>query len=199
VRGAALFGILLLLDLPAIAQTPGALPLRDRARYQVKEIAGPSSLLSAGAISGIRLWYGEPREWGQGMAGFGRRYGYTMAGRAVNNGIKFGAGALIGDDPRYVPSQAKGLGTRIRYAIVHTFILPRRDGGTIFAWSRLAGDYGSGFISNAWYPARYGGPGHALVRGTLSLSGDIGANLFREFWPDVRKRIFRKRPSKHYN
>jgi len=32
----------------------------------------------------------------------------------------------------------------------------------------------------------------AFINGSLSIAADAGANLFLEFWPDIKKRLRRK-------
>jgi hypothetical protein len=155
-------------------------------------IAGPGSLFTAGLGAGIGQWRDEPPEWGQGGAGYGRRFGNHMAANALKQAISFGAGAALREDPRYFRSGKKGLWPRAWSAIERTFIIPKQGGGDGLAYSRLLGAYGGGFLSNTWYPGR-GGPAEAVLRGSIMLGGDVGGNLFREFWPEIRTRVFGKR------
>jgi hypothetical protein len=170
------------------AQTPGQLTLADRFRYHALATAGPLAAFTGSASAGIRQWLDAPPEWGQGMEGFGRRLGYCTADRAAKNAIEFAAGALLREDPRYFRSREHGAGARIRHALVRTFLVPNENGATSFAYARVMGAYGGGFVSNLWRPQRLSNPGHAVLRGSVMLAGEAGGNVFREFWKKLRRK-----------
>ncbi len=178
----------------ALAQAPGdRFSLGDRLRFHAERVAGPGALFTAAAGAGIGQWRDEPSEWGQGGTGYGRRIGNHAAANALKQAISFGAGAALREDPRYFRSGRKGFWPRARSAIERTFLVPGQDGGEGVAYSRLVGAYGAGFLSNTWYPGRGGNPGEAVLRGSIMLGGDVGGNFFREFWPDIKNRVFGKR------
>ncbi len=162
---------------------------RERAGFQVQSAANPLSLLVAGFSAGINQWRDHPSEWGQGMSGYGRRFGYRLARHGVSQGIEFGVGAVLGEDPRYHPSNRAGFWPRTWYAVSRSFVA-RRNGGNTFAFSRMAGHYGSAFIANTWLPERLTQPGDALARGTVSIGWDAAKNVFLEFWPDLKRKFF---------
>ncbi len=189
ILGAALF----VFATGALAQEPGGhLTLGYRFRSQVLSIAGPGSLGSAAAGAGIGQWRDEPSEWGQGGSGYARRFGYHMATSAANRMICFGAGALLREDPRYFRSGKPGFWPRALSAIGQTFLVPREGGTRTVAYSRLMGAYGAGFLSNTWHPPHANRPHDAILRGTIMLGGEVGNNFFREFWPDIKSRLFGK-------
>jgi len=176
------------------AQTPGQLTLEDRFRYHTLATVGPLAAFTGSAATGIRQWMDAPPEWGQGMEGFGRRFGYCTANRAATNAIELAAGALLREDPRYFRSRDRGIGARIRHALVRTFRVPNENGATSFAYARVVGAYGGGFVANLWQPERLSNPGRAVLRGSVTLAGDAGGNVFREFWPDLRRILRPKHP-----
>jgi hypothetical protein len=166
--------------------------LEDRYKYLFWSIAGPGAAIKSVAVAGIAQWRDKPTEWGQGMDGYGRRIGYRYLRRSVNNSVEFSVGALIGEDPRYFRARNPGLWGRVGHATKSVFVSPTADGGRRFAFARFAGAYGGAWISNAWYPQRLQSPEDVLRRGSYSLGGEILGNLWREFWPDVRRRVFRR-------
>lgn len=187
-RLSALAALLVLIG-PAAAQTPGTLTVADRLSHHALATAGPIAIFTTSAAAGIRQWMGEPHEWGHGMAGYGRRVGYYTANRGANNAIQFAAGSLLREDPRYFPSGDGTWRRRTRHALVRTFLITKPSGAASFAYSRMLGSYGGGFLANLWYPDRMRTPGGALLRGTISLAGEAGGNVFREFWPSLKKRL----------
>ena len=182
---------------PLQAQTatpPNYVPLSagEKAAVFGKRIVAPSSLAKSAFMAGVNQYQDSPEEWGQGLAGFGRRYGHKLATRGIENGIGLLVAVPLHEDPRYVHAEDAGLWPRVRHALAYT-ALTRNDKGEreIAVW-RFAGNYGSQFISNAWRPERQTQVSETLLRGTVSIGYDAASNLLKEFWPDIRRRLQRK-------
>ncbi len=116
------------------------LTFNARVNLHLRCLVSPRGLLLSGAAAGINQWRDHPWEWGQGAAGYGRRYAYRTARHGAKHGIEFGAGELLGEDPRYHRSAERGFWRRTRYAVAHTFIARGRDGEDRFAFARMAFD-----------------------------------------------------------
>jgi len=173
------------------ASPPTPLTVGGKLRFYLKATYGPGSLLSKAASSGLNQWRDSPPEWGQGMEGYGRRYASGMGHSTVNNSIRFGIGAALREDPRYFPSERKGVLPRMGHALASTFVTRTDSGGRAFAVSRFAGAFGSAFIANTWHPAGADDTNHALKRAGITVAVGAGMNVVREFWPDV-KRVLRR-------
>jgi hypothetical protein len=59
---------------------------KERVKVYAKDLFGPFHFLMAGAQAGITQWQDNPREWGQGAAGYGRRFGNYYAYAATSFG-----------------------------------------------------------------------------------------------------------------
>jgi hypothetical protein len=66
-------------------------------------------------------------------------------------------------------------------------------GTTIPAFSRFVGTYGASFIANEWYPESRANTSHALLRGSTALSSGLAWNELREFWPDIKNHLHRRK------
>lgn len=147
--------------------------------------------LSAGrqlATAGIAQWTDTPDEWGQGMAGYGRRYADRVATHAVRGSIRYSVAYLRNEDIKYRPSGVEGKWARIKYAMKTTFIVPRIDGpGTTISTARFAGAYGGAGVNRLWHPADRRNVSSVLIGGTLCLGFDVGGHLIKEFWPRKNK------------
>jgi hypothetical protein len=166
----------------------------DRAKWFVVSTAGPLSLLAAGPISaGFGTAINRPKQYGPHWEGFGKRYGMRLTGISTGNAIEASLGALWGEDPRYFPSPRRGFGTRVKYVIKTTFVAPRRDGMLHPAYARYIGNVGNNFLSNTWREPSENAAGNALLRCVFGVVGRMSGNAFAEFWPDVRKKVWRKR------
>lgn len=152
----------------------------------------PSSFGKSAFTAGVAHLQDSPEEWGQGWDGFGRRYGHRLVNRGVENMIGFGVAAALRQDGRFFRRGEGGVGGRLWHAVAHTFVTRTDSGGRTFAVWRFAGNYGAQFVSNAWRPERQTDFGDTMLRGTISISYDAAANVFKEFWPDIRRRVFKR-------
>jgi hypothetical protein len=49
-------------------------------------------------------------------------------------------------------------------------------------------------LSNQWYPDRLNTMRRGFQQGSLKLGADFAGNLGSEFWPDLKRKILRRRP-----
>lgn len=152
----------------------------------------PSSFAKSAFTAGIAHWRDNPEEWGQGMEGYGRRYGHRLLNRGVESAIGLGVSAALHQDARYFRLPNAPAKRRLLHALSQVAITRTDGGGKTFSAWRWAGNYGGQFVSNTWRPERQRGVGDTMIRGTISLSFDAASNVFKEFWPDIRRRVFKK-------
>ena len=181
-------------SIAGIAQTPAALDVSGKLRYHAERTFSPGALAMSGVKAGYSQLTDSPTEWGQGGAGYSKRVGSSIASSAVRAGLAFGLDSALHQDPRYYRSDSTGFWPRTAHALRGT-ILTRTDSGgeTLSTW-RLGSAYGAAFISNQWYPDRYHTVRHGFVSGSTRLGFDVVKNVIAEFWPDMKKKISRRKP-----
>ncbi|MFB3828096.1 MAG: hypothetical protein ACE15B_15105 [Bryobacteraceae bacterium] len=186
-KNTAIWAAALLLSAASQAQET---PLGSRARAFARQTFGPGAWLRAGAGAGFNQLCGRPYEWGGGTDGAARRFASGFGQQAVKASIQFGVGAWRHEAPAYAPSRRSGWWNRARHAIAYTIMTPREgDRDDSIAAGRLAGAFGSGMISRLWQPERLHTAGSGLASGAISLGLDACMNAFREFWPDLRRKL----------
>jgi hypothetical protein len=74
-----------------------------------------------------------------------------------------------------------------------TVLANRADGSVAPAYARYAGVTGSNFLSNTWRVDSDSTAGSALKRTGFGFAGKFISNVFDEFWPDVRRKVFGRR------
>ena len=110
----------------------------------------------------------------------------------------FSAGVLanlLHQDPRYYrKGPATGVLKRLAYSVSRIGVVRTDSGRSAFNFSGVGGMMMGIAASNLYYPA-------ASVRGTVmagrlytSLLGGVIGNVTSEFWPDVQKRFFHRKP-----
>ncbi len=162
--------------------------LHDFAKYTF----GPFALLTTGAGAGIEHLSHQAPEWGQGVEGYAVRYGDVFGRLLVQNTIQYGSALALHEDPAYYKCECTGLMRRTGHALLSTFTARRPSGKRTFAVSSILGAYGGGIISTFWYPHRYTPLGDGVRVANAGFAGTIGINLATEFWPDVRRKLFKK-------
>jgi len=168
------------------------LTFRERLRIYERSFARPESMLGPLFGAAVGQARNNPPEWGQGSEGFGRRLASGYGRAVIAKTIGLGISSLDGEDTRYVPSHETGIWRRGWYATTQTFVSRRPKGGYMPAYSRFAGVYGAAFIANYWEPPSQADAAHALQRGSTALASSVGWHIFEEFWPDIRKKVFRR-------
>ena len=126
-----------------------------------------------------------PPDWRQGAEAFGRNYGDAFAERVSFQTARFVTGAIVREDPRYVPSSSRNIFSRSIHAVSFTFVDRSDSGHRMPALSNFLGAAAGGFVGNTYLPAGFDDVTHAGQRATLRLGFAAGGNLFREFAPQM--------------
>jgi hypothetical protein len=180
--------------LGTVAGTPGSVsrPLsrEERVHWFLNATVGPKSL-GAGVVSAA--WgtaFNNPEEYGPHWDGFAKRYGMRLTGVATSNAIEAGLGSLWGEDPRYTSVGEGNVWSRVRNAARMTVVAERADGSAAPAYARYAAISGGNFLSNTWRVDSDSTAGAAWQRTGLGFAGRFASNVFEEFWPDLRHKLF---------
>ena len=171
-----------------------ALSTSEKFHLMLRSGLDPFVFAAAGLQAGISQAEDEFPEYGQGAAGYGKRYGATLAD-SMSAGFfsNFAYAALFREDPRYFRLGDGPLKRRIEYALVQEFIAHKDNGGRIFHFANTLGALSSGSLSNAYYPESDRGFGLTISRAAIALGyGSLGG-LLEEFWPDIHRALFKKR------
>jgi hypothetical protein len=115
-----------------------------------------------------------------------------MAGSATSNAMEAGAGLILREDPRYFRVPQQVFKFRVGNVARLTFLARNESGRSEPAYARYIGIVGSNFLSNAWRVHSEANAKDGLLRSSEGFAGRMATNAFREFWPDVKKYLFRK-------
>ena len=190
-----ILAICIALSIPIVgpAQAVAPLGVRDKLGYHVKQSAGPLALVGDAAYAAILQEADTPAEWGQGASGYGKRVASTAAASGIHSALALALDSTLREDPRYFRAGSGGFLRRTGHA-VRGVLFTRTDRGaeTISIW-RLGSDYGAAYLSNQWYPGRLNTVGLGFSEGSLQLAFDLASNLAAEFWPDLKRKVLRRR------
>ncbi|PWU06039.1 MAG: hypothetical protein C5B51_13175 [Terriglobia bacterium] len=163
----------------------------ERLRHYLTGTFGPGSFATAVAHAGLDQLRESPTEWGQDGGAFAQRLGNAYAKHAIRGTLEYGASSALHQDDRYFASGETGFWRRTKYAIASVFLARRDDGQRTFATARIGSAAGTAFISRAWQPASTSGAGNAASSFGFTIASDLGTNVIREFWPDLKRRFHR--------
>ncbi len=189
-------------DLPPSPDSPGTTPAAssndvsapitgsDRVKWALNSTVGPGSLFVGAVEAGWGNLRNRPPEYGQGMEGFGKRFGLRLSSVGTSNLMEASLGAIWGEDPRYHVSHDHTTRGHFNHAFKMTFMAERADGSVEPAYARYIAYAGSNAISDAWRPDSERTMSNTMSRIGERFAGTLLGNLFKEFWPDQKRHTF---------
>jgi hypothetical protein len=146
-------------------------------------------------LAGISQAYNSEPGYGQGAAGYGKRYGAAFADGTIEN---FWTSAilpsLLRQDPRFYQLGKGSFWHRTGYAVSRIFVIRSDSGNNQFNASEIFGSaIAAGISTYSYHPQS-----DRTLSNTASVWGtQIGYDMFtlvaKEFWPDIRRKISRKK------
>lgn len=151
-----------------------------------------SSFLLVAVLAGKGLYSNTVPAFGTGPAGFRRYYWREFTDQV--SGTFFTEAilpTLTHEDPRYYTLGKNGFFKRVSYAVSRSFITRNDRGTNEFNISEIGGNASEAALSNLYYPASERGFGKTTKNFATQMIITAGANVLKEFWPDIRKNVFR--------
>jgi len=148
-----------------------------------------------GFLSGISQAENSEPGYGQGAAGYGKRYGAAFADGTIEN---FMVGAVFSStlrqDPRFFQLGKGGFVHRTSYAVSRIFVTRTDSGHQQFNYSEILGSAASAAISTYSYHPK----GDRTLTNAASVWGtqvgyDTITIVVKEFWPDIRRKLRKKK------
>ena len=168
-----------------VTYIPDAAPLTPRQKFGLawKSMVDPVTFGLTGAIAGLQQAQNDFSGYGQGAAGYGRRYGAAYGDMVTSTLIGSAIlPSLLKQDPRYF---YKGTGTkrsRLLYAIANSVICKGDSGHWQANYSAIIGGLAAGGISNLYYPAKdREGADLTFENALIGIGATAAANVLQEF------------------
>jgi hypothetical protein len=178
-----------------VESSAGVPPLSKAQKFHLmyKSSIDPFVFVADGFVAGLSQARNTNPGFGQGAEGYGKRFGAayldTADGNLWGNAI---LPIIFKEDPRYFRLGSGRFGRRFLYSAATTIWCRRDNGNWGPNYANVLGNFISGGISNAYYPAAERGFGQTVDGAlTVTAEGVIGAE-FVEFWPDISRHVFKK-------
>jgi hypothetical protein len=162
-----------------------ALPLNSRQKFKLatKTVIDPFTFLVVAGTAGIEQAQNHFVEYGQGVQGYGKRFGATYADTVTGTFIG-GAilPALLKQDPRYFYKGTGSTPSRFMYAIRMSVICKGDNGRWQFNYSNILGSLAAGGLSNLYYPSLdRDSAGLTFENAAIGLASNAVTNILQEF------------------
>lgn len=146
-----------------------------------------------GGLAAIDQANNSPKSWGQGWGAYAQRYGASFADNGIGTYMTTAIfPSLLREDPRYYQLGKGTVAHRIVYSLGRLFIARTDSGHNRFNYSENIGNAAAAALSNVYHAPEDRTLGRNL--GTLGMLDmwDGVSNLMKEFWPDIRRKVFHK-------
>jgi hypothetical protein len=155
----------------------------------------PMEFLWYGVISAVGQAENSESAYGQGWGAYGKRYATNLADGTIEGYMTSAVfPSVLKQDPRYYVLGKGGFWHRTEYALSRLIITRSDSGSSQFNASEVFGSASAAAISTYGYHPE----NDKTLSNTASVWGtQVGydglAYFVKEFWPDIRRKIHRKR------
>ncbi len=175
---------------PDLAVNTASLSTAQKFKLAANNSVSLSTVAAAAVGSGWNQAFNEPKGYGQGMSGYGKRFGSAMA-RSASNQIfgTFLLASALHQDPRFFVKNDLTFGGSVKYSISRVFVTRGDDGRQQVNWSGLVAPLGAEALANTYFPAGDRAAGDVLQRYGYDLAWKFAGNLAKQYWPRINKEL----------
>ena len=156
----------------------------------IENTIDPVTFLGAAFDAGIDQAQDTDPSFGQGMQGYGKRFGAEMAGSASSEFFKeFLYPSIFSEDPRYYRLAHGSVRQRLLHAVEHEVVAHQENGTRMFNFSEWLGSASSAALADVYHPNNRPGVGPAAESMGYGILQDAGFDVLREFWPEIAKKF----------
>jgi hypothetical protein len=171
-------------------------PFGSREKFELAVNNSVSLATIGGALLGAA--YGQaidsPEGYGQGAAGYGKRFGADMARSASDNLFgTFAIASLMHEDPRFYVRRGLSFGQTVKYSAIRLAITRSDSGTEVVSYAGLLGPLAGETLANTYYPEGNRGVSSTFIRYASDMGWRFAGNLLRQYWPSINRKL-RLRP-----
>ncbi len=146
------------------------------------------------ALAGIAQANNSPESWGQGWGAYGKRYGSSFADNSIGTYMTVAIfPSILKEDPRYYQMGKGGFKKRAWHGVNRLFVTRTDAGDTRFNYSEALGNATAAAFSNVYHAPEDRTVGSNFKTYGMLYMWDGLSNEMKEFWPDIRRKVFRKK------
>jgi hypothetical protein len=167
-----------------------SLDVKNKFFLFVRDTYDPVTFMAAGFFAGIGQATNRDPTFGQGAAGYSKRFGTDFLDQASFNFFKdFAYPSIFSEDPRYYRQIHGSAKSRIWHAVNHSVVAYRYNGHRMFNFQEWLGTSSAVALSNLYHPGNERGFAPAATQVGIIVLEDVGFNMLREFWPEIAHKL----------
>ena len=164
--------------------------VKDKFVYFVRDSSDPITILQVMFFSSLDQWQNNQPQFGQGLKGYGRRWGANQASDATGRFFsEFFFPTILSEDPRYYRLGEGGGARRLGHALAHAFVAHTDSGKRMPNFSEWAGTTSGVLLSDIYHPHTTHGVGGVAWAVSFNILQDTGFDVLREFWPEIARKF----------
>jgi hypothetical protein len=164
------------------AKDPAPLTAKQKFSLATHDTLDWTSWIGISATAGIEQANNNFAGYGQGAAGYGKRWAAQFGDGRTSDYLSHAVFAsLLHQDPRYFYQGTGTKKSRLIHAVSSSFIARSDSGKTMPNYSYLLGAMTSGALSNAYYPHADRGVSLVFVNSFVGIAGRSGGAVLQEF------------------
>jgi hypothetical protein len=172
------------------------IPLSTRRKFYIgyKDSTDYPIFFVAGALAALGQMTDQHPQFGQGMEGYGKRLGGSVADNLIGNFLTESVmPSLLREDPRYFRRGHGSILSRTGYAASRILVARNDRGKWTFNAAEVSGNAIGAAIGNAYYPGERHWEDN-IQRFYSQMATDAFSQVLKEFWPDIKRKYFNHRP-----
>jgi hypothetical protein len=147
-----------------------------------------------GVLAGIAQAKNDPESYGQGWDAYAKRYAVSFTDNSIGTYMTVAIfPSLLHEDPRYYQMGKGAFTRRFTYSLSRLFVIRTDSGETRFNYSESIGNATAAAISNIYHPDEDRTAGRNAKTFAFLILYDGLSNELKEFWPDIRRKVFKKK------
>jgi len=171
---------------PELAHDRGPLDGKQKFELAVDETIAPSRFVGSAFTAGIS----QARDSLQGWAGYGKRYGSSVASNASSHLFgTFLLPSVLHEDPRYFVKIFGSPRSRILYALTRVVVTRTDDGRPTFNWSNVMGGLMAEGLATSYLPESERTTAKTFTRFGVRIGFSALDNVVKEYWPTIFKSL----------
>jgi hypothetical protein len=170
-------------------------PLSAKRKFHIgyKDSSDYPIFVLGGGLAALGQLVNQHPVFQQGMAGYAKRYGASTSDQLIGNLLTESImPSLLHQDPRYFRKGEGSTKSRVGYAATRIFVAKNDSGRWNFNYSEVVGSAIGAGIGNAYYPGERRLSDN-LQRLYTQLATDALSQVLKEFWPDLKRKVFSRK------
>lgn len=175
---------------PELATSPGPLTAKQKFELFLGQSSAPPQILSSLASAGISQARNTLPGYGQGWAGYGDRFGSSMATGASSHFFgTFLLPTLLRDDPRFFVRYSGRWYVRAGWALRRVVVTRTDGGGERFNVPGTLGPLMAEGLANVYLPQSERTAGKTFQRFGIRIGFGAANSFVKEYWPTIVKSL----------